>query len=418
MSVEKVVNVLATTLYSVSGYRVSVRRAFAKSCAEHGCSGLPVSREALFNLAKDFVSRYYELLCISEKSGRLNPSFKALARLYLYLYGGVWGIAAGSRVKKSTLRDFRSLTSALEKCVEPWAKLSYPRWLYEEVAELLPSGEAFKLLEGMNRRVYWVRVNTLKMDLDKALKALSEEGVVFEVVKEIPFLAKVTYAKKPLRLLKLFKEGVIVPQDKASVLVVLALKPEPGMFIYDYAAAPGVKASLIMQLTENRARLVAVDASPRRLEAMRELLKLYGVEGSRVIPVLADSTKISLEKQADVALVDAPCSSSGAVAKDPAIKVFLRSKEVVYGFKRVQVEMLYNALKHVPTVVYATCSILPEEGEEVVEEVLSRGVESRVVDAGIPASRGYAKYSVWNFVHRTMPHVDMCEGFFIARFEA
>ncbi|MEM4750535.1 MAG: RsmB/NOP family class I SAM-dependent RNA methyltransferase [Desulfurococcaceae archaeon] len=417
LNYDELVSVLASTLYTVMNKHVSVRKAFTSTCRRLRCSGPELPRETVFQLARSFISNYYRVKYIAEKCGKRKPSYRLLARLYLHLHGEEYGIKHASRLEKAVRRDFPALNSVLAEFMEGWARLSYPEWFYNELASLIPKHEVEELLEAMNKRVFWIRVNTLKADVDKVLRTLEKEGVEGEQDPEIPFLIRISKTSKPLRTLSLFKEGVIILQDKASVLAVMALRPEPRMLIYDYAAAPGVKASLIMQLTENRARIVAADISQKRLEAMERMLKLYGVDRSRVVLTIADSRDLKLERRADLALVDAPCTSSGAVSKDPAIKIFLNNRELVYAAKSVQVGLLHNALRQVDRVVYATCSLLPEEGEEVVEDVLRRGVEQRVRDAGIKTRKGYAKYSIWNHVHRTMPHLDMCEGFFVARFE-
>lgn len=416
MNVDAVVSILANTLYSIERKRVSARKAFSYVCKRFGCGGAGVTREGLYTMVLDFVSKYYTLKHILERGGRTAASHKMMARVYLYMRLLESGEKVDFRLRKRVLRDLASRAATLE-VEEPWARLSYPRWFYERLAALLSREEAEKLLEAMNRRVLWVRVNTLKVDLDRALRLLEEEGFVYEQLREAPFLLKIVRGPKPVRTLKLFREGALIPQDKASALVVLALKVEPQMLVYDFAAAPGIKTSLIMQLTDNRARVVALDLSLRRLTAMKRLLKLYGVDLSRVDLALADSRRVSLSRRADLALVDAVCSSSGAVSKDPSVKIFLKNEEVVSRMHRVQVEMLYNALQYADAVVYATCSLLPEEGEEVVEEVMDMGIEHKLVDVRVSASRGYRGYRVWNIVRRTYPHIDQCEGFFIARLE-
>jgi 16S rRNA (cytosine967-C5)-methyltransferase len=85
--------------------------------------------------------------------------------------------------------------------------------------------------------------------------------------------------------------------------------------------------------------------------------------------------------------------------------------------KQLQLGILYNALKHVENAVYTTCSLLPEEGEEVVNEVLDMGVEHHPVEPSIRASTGYSIYRYWDRVKRTFPHIHECEGFFISRLE-
>jgi len=417
LNLNAVVNVLANVAYMLERKRISLDRAFTLTCRRVKCSTRNLTREDMFNIAHRFVSNYIFVKRVVERL-RGSYSHRMLARAFLYLKARDLGLQIDSRLRKAVRRDLRGIekVSAEVEAEEPWHALGYPKWFWDELAKVLPEDEVRKLLEAMNSRVVWLRINTLRIDIDKALKKLEDEGVHYEIEPRIPILVRVIKSPKPVRNISLFREGKAVIQDKASVLTVLALKPEPGMTIYDFAAAPGIKTSLIMQLTENRARVVAFDRSPRRLRNMRVLLKKYGVDTDRVDIALTDSRFVHLSRTCDAALVDAPCSSSGAIPKDPAIKLLLRSPSIPAKMSSIQVAMLVNALKYSDVITYATCSLFPIEGEEVVAKALEVGTHD-LVDPNIPASRGYRAYSYWSKVNRTYPHIDMCEGFFIARLE-
>jgi len=416
MEVDALANVLANVLYEVETRKISLDRAFTRVCRRVKCSTRNFTREEVHRIAEGFLRRVVSLYEVLKVSGRRSTSRRFLARLYLYLASRELGLRFTSRMRRSLERMFPELKRFNEILVsEPWISLGYPRWVYEKVSRLLGEDEAYKMLEALDRRVMWLRVNTLLMDVDKAVKELESEGVRVAPVKRVPFLLRVIESQRPVRNTRLFREGKVIIQDKASVFTVLALEPDRDELIYDFAAAPGIKTSLIMQLTENRARVVAMDLSPKRLRSMKALLKKYGVDTSRVELVLADTRVFRPRGAAHAALVDAPCSSSGAIPKDPSIKLFLQDQDRVKKFSQTQRLMLQNALPVSERVVYATCSIFPEEGEEVVSKVLS-GVDSHVLeDPRIDASRGYKLYPIWNRVRRTYPHVDECEGFFIAR---
>ncbi len=418
MNVDTIANVLANVAYLIERKRISVDRAFTLTCRRIKCSTRELTREDVYNLAHAFISNYYLVKYIVERIRGKSYSYRMLARAFLYIKLRELGFAIDSKLKKSIRRDLPTLDKVLSEIEEPWIRLSYPQWMYEKLRHVLNSDELEALLSAMNRRTLWIRVNTLKIDVDKAARELEREGVTFEQDKRVPFLFRVAKSKKPIRNLRLFREGYIIIQDRASVLTVLALRPEPQMLIYDMAAAPGIKTSLIMQLTENRAKIIAIDLSLRRLVNMKKLLKKYGVDTERVHLVLSDGKSVVFSRNADAALVDAPCSSSGAIPKDPAIKLLLRSERIPRKMSAVQLELLRNTLKYVDTVVYATCSLFPEEGEEVVMKAIEFSSKHRLVDPRIPASRGYRAYPVWNIVSRTYPHVDDCEGFFISRIEA
>ncbi len=416
MNIDAVTSILATILYVIERKKISSRRAFSYVCRCFGCGRSGMDREELYRLVIDFITNYHRLLYIARSIRGSEPSHKALARLYLYLKLRELGEKVPTKLRKAINRDISRIGMEYD-IEEPWALYSVPKWIYDKLVTVLPMKDVEELLKAINRRVLWIRINTLKIDIDRALRTLENSCVAFVQDNRYPFMLRITRVKKPIRRLELFKNGSIVMQDKASIYTVLALRPEPGMTIYDFAAAPGIKTSLIMQLTENRARIIAIDISRRRLEAMKLLLQKYGVDTSRVDLVLSDSRYISMAKRADASLIDAVCSSSGAMPRDPSIRIILRNQSILEEMKRIQIAMLENALRYTDVAVYAVCSLFPEEGEEVVETLMERGMEHKVVDAKIPVSRGYKGYRIWSLVSRTFPHIDESEGFFIARLE-
>jgi len=416
MNIDSIVSILATTLYTIKRRRISTRRAFSYVCRRFGCRISGMDREELYRLAIDFITNYHKLLYIAKSIRGSEPSHKTLAKIYLYLKLRELGEKIPTKLRKAIARDIPGIERSYS-VEEPWALYSVPKWIYDKLSMVLPREDVEELFRAINRRVLWIRINTLRIDIDKALKILENSDVVFIQDKIYPFILRIVKTKRPIRTLELFKNGSIVIQDKASIFTVLALRPEPNMVIYDFAAAPGIKTSLIMQLTENRARIIAIDLSRRRLEAMKLLLKRYGVDISRVDLVLSDSRYISMARKADASLIDAVCSSSGAMPKDPSIRIILRDPSIPEKMKKIQIAMLENALRYTDIAIYAVCSLFPEEGEEVVETLIDRGIEHRVVDTRIPTSRGYKRYKIWSLVSRTFPHIDESEGFFIARLE-
>lgn len=376
----KLIRLLASALYYVVEKSVSVDVAFKRACAGR-CAKTLEERERLYEMVRRFVSDYWKLVCVLGRRKR----YGTLARAWL---------------------------SGVNEPKEPHCRLSYPRWFYERVTELLGKEEGERMLEAMNRRTWWLRVNTLAADVDKVVRELESEGVDVEQDRHIPYMLRVLRTPKPVRLLKPVKQYRAIPQDKASAAVVEALKPEPGDVVVDMAAAPGMKTSLIMMLTENRARVVAIDISVKRLVQAANLLKKLGTDMGRVQLVAADSAARPITERADKVLLDAPCSNSGAVGKDPGIKVNLTEGKVAH-YSRLQREMLIAAYDIEPHyVVFSTCSVMPEEGEEHAES-LSQLYNP---EKPLPWLRdGYRVYSVAGSVGRMYPHLDSTDGFFIAR---
>jgi 16S rRNA (cytosine967-C5)-methyltransferase len=370
--------VLAGVLHEVLRHRVSVDVAFRRVCGSW-CASSVDERELLYDAARRFVADYVKLLCVSGK--RRRP--RDLVKLWL---------------------------SGFEEPSEPYCRLSVPGWLYDRLYALL-GDEAVRLFEAMSVRVWWLRVNMLKSSIEGVVRGLESEGVIVEVSRDYPYMLKIIKTPKPVRLLRVVREFKAIPHDIASAAVVEALRPERGDSVLDACAAPGIKTSLIAMLAEGRVRIKAIDISGRRITVMRKLMRKLGVPDEAVEYMVADSRKVELREHYDKALVDAPCSNTGAMAKDPALRVTITPGKVEY-YSRLQKGILENILKYASRVTYTTCSILPEEGEEVVETVADKvkPEKPQIKMCGEP----YKGYSVSQSTCRLYPHIHESEGFYIA----
>jgi len=370
--------VLAGVLHEVLRHRVSVDVAFRRVCGGW-CASSVDERELLYDAARRFVADYVKLLCVSGK--RRRP--RDLVKLWL---------------------------SGFEEPSEPYCRLSVPGWLYDRLYALL-GDEAVRLFEAMSVRVWWLRVNMLKSSIEGVVRGLESEGVIVEVSRDYPYMLKIIKTPKPVRLLRVVREFKAIPHDIASAVVVEALRPERGDSVLDACAAPGIKTSLIAMLAEGRVRIKAIDISGRRITVMRKLMRKLGVPDEAVEYMVADSRKVELREHYDKALVDAPCSNTGAMAKDPALRVTITPGKVEY-YSRLQKGILENILKYASRVTYTTCSILPEEGEEVVETVADKVKleKPQIKMCGEP----YKGYSVSQSTCRLYPHIHESEGFYIA----
>jgi len=378
VEVSRFSKVLAGVLHEVLRHRVSVDVAFRRVCGGW-CASSVDERELLYDAARRFVADYVKLLCVSGK--RRRP--RDLVKLWL---------------------------SGFEEPSEPYCRLSVPGWLYDRLYALL-GDEAVRLFEAMSVRVWWLRVNMLKSSIEGVVRGLESEGVIVEVSRDYPYMLKIIKTPKPVRLLRVVREFKAIPHDIASAVVVEALRPERGDSVLDACAAPGIKTSLIAMLAEGRVRIKAIDISGRRITVMRKLMRKLGVPDEAVEYMVADSRKVELREHYDKALVDAPCSNTGAMAKDPALRVTITPGKVEY-YSRLQKGILENILKYASRVTYTTCSILPEEGEEVVETVADKVKleKPQIKMCGEP----YKGYSVSQSSCRLYPHIHESEGFYIA----
>jgi 16S rRNA (cytosine967-C5)-methyltransferase len=212
---------------------------------------------------------------------------------------------------------------------------------------------------------------------------------------------------------KLASSGEIVIQDLGSIVAGLVAAPGPGQVVLDVCASPGNKTSHLAAQMGNDGEIYSLEISASRsLQWKREMIRT----GCRIATlIMADATKLPIRIQADVVLVDPPCSNSGVFARDPTSKWRLtptRLKELV----RAQGEILQEAseqLNEGGTLVYCTCSILPEENELVVETFLKKNPEYTLTQQrpflGCPGLRGLSD------CQRFFPHLHNCNGYFIAK---
>lgn len=291
-------------------------------------------------------------------------------------------------------------------------KYFHPTYLVNRFVEIFGHDEAVELMQKNNqKKTIWLRVNTLKSSVEEAVQALQDEGIAVKQDNTYPEVFKLLETENPIPLTPIFKDRVIILQDKASMAAVYALDPKPGEHVLDACAAPGMKTSLISQKMRNTGLITAVDNNQARLNKMKELLELSGVENVEFM--LADSRKLS-EGEYDKILVDAPCSSSGVIQSSPEFKWRLKQNQVDM-YSSIQKEILKNTLnllKRSGTLVFSTCSIFPEEGEQVISEI---NAKVTIIKPKIIGSEGYQGYTFSPKVKRLFPHKHDTQGFFMCK---
>ena len=292
---------------------------------------------------------------------------------------------------------------------------SHPTFLVETLMKNLPKEEALALMTSNNEpHVYYVRKNSL-LSSDDIPSCINGLDVQYKQDRDLAWLYQVTDGIDKVISSEEFKTGHILIQDKASVMAVLALNPEPGDRIWDACAAPGQKTQLIWELMQQNGRLVAMDFNEERVASARNRCKGLGCEDVEWIS--GDASRIELEGINKI-LIDAPCSSTGMMRSHPSFKWRL-NKETLMSTMTIQNKILEAILTRNPgvEVVYATCSILPHEGESQIESVCSKH-EIEFQDLSIAGSYGYKSFEVSKHVRRFFPHVHDTNGFFISKIVA
>ncbi|HTS70219.1 MAG TPA: 16S rRNA (cytosine(967)-C(5))-methyltransferase RsmB [Terriglobia bacterium] len=216
-----------------------------------------------------------------------------------------------------------------------------------------------------------LRVADSDANLENMQKELQAEGVATSPGRYAPRALGVDSGH--IQNSRAYLEGRVAIQDEASQLVAGLVAPEPGQRVLDLCAAPGMKAGQVAQMLV-AGTLVACDRSAPRLHTLSRLLPRRVPAGVHTSLVRLDAAQeLPFAIKFDRILLDAPCSGTGTLARNPEIKRRLRAEDI----KRLadlQVRMLRNALPALAPggqLVYATCSLEPEENERVVQKVLN-----------------------------------------------
>jgi len=281
--------------------------------------------------------------------------------------------------------------------------------------DLFGRTEAINLLEADSRKAStYIRLNTLKMSESEILEKLEGEGVEAEKVEQLRYVYEVTGSIVPLARTASFKEGLFFAQDKASCFAGEAANPHPGMVVLDVCAAPGAKTTHLAQLMQNRGSIYSVDYSKRRMELWKGEVARMGVDIAE--PVVADACHtLPLSFEADLVVLDPPCTGTGTFRRVPSAKWRLTTRSIDR-MAEIQWQMLINCAKSVKrggTLAYSTCSIAVEENEMHIERFLKWNTEFSLIQTepkiGLPGLRTLEK------CQRLYPHIHQCNGFFIAK---
>ena len=292
-----------------------------------------------------------------------------------------------------------------------------PQWLYEKLVAQYGEVQTLELAQALNRPAPLdLRVNTLKATRDDVIAALKEAPIVCEPMPYAPLGLRLQ--KKPaLQNLPLFKSGAIEVQDEGSQLLAHIVGPKRGEMVTDFCAGAGGKSLALGALMRNTGRLYAFDISEKRLGKLKPRLARSGL--SNVHPVrLAheNDTKVKrLAGKMDRVLIDAPCSGLGTLRRNPDIK-WRQTPEGIVELQAKQQAILASAarlIKPAGRLVYATCSLLQEENEAVVEQFLASHPDFELVPMKEVLAEQKIDLEMGDYL-KLLPHVHQTDGFFAA----
>jgi 16S rRNA (cytosine967-C5)-methyltransferase len=292
---------------------------------------------------------------------------------------------------------------------------SFPQWMVERFIRQYGLEDAERLCDWYNQpAAMWIRTNTLKTTRAELKQILEKEGLTVSESRHTPEGLKIENAVN-LHKLKSFQQGLFTVQDESSMLVALAAEPAPGQRVLDVCSAPGGKTTHMAQLMKNKGTIYACDIHKHRLDLIAENCKRLGI--SNVELVQQDGTKLTKRWQEpfDVVLCDVPCSGLGVLGRRADAR-WAKESEDIAGLCKIQKKILEEAAQLVVpggTLIYSTCTIAPEENQEMVKAFISEHPEyeldETLTDCWLDVDKeetGYVQF---------LPFIDDMDGFFIAR---
>ena len=316
----------------------------------------------------------------------LVPGAAARGQLLVYLtrFAGLSVRELAPLLKRDEVETVSRTKAAPVENISLAVQAELPDWVVERLRAKMSDSEILDLGRALQQPAPLdLRVNTLLAKRDEVLAALAASGMPGRATPHSP--AGIRLHDKPaINHHPLFRGGSIEVQDEGSQLLAYLVAPRRGELVVDFCAGAGGKALALGALMHSQGRVYAFDVSAHRLARLKPRLKRSGL--SNVHPAVIahenDARVKRLASRIDRVLVDAPCSGLGTLRRNPDLK-WRQSPASVEELKRKQASILASAARLVKPggrLVYATCSLLAEENEDIVEKFLADHAEYQCLD--------------------------------------
>ena len=289
----------------------------------------------------------------------------------------------------------------------------HPLWMVKRWIKAFGVEETGRLCAFNNvQPILSLRTNTLKISRASLLEELAAAGAEAKPSGWSPE-GILCLSHGALDDFPALSQGFCQVQDESSMLVAHVMAPRAGEFVIDACSAPGGKATHLAALMGNRGRVLACDIYEHKLRRIEENAARLGIEVIETTLMDARALGEKYKEQADRVLVDAPCSGLGVLRRKPDARWRKRVEEIK-ALPKLQSEILESAaraLKPGGVLVYSTCTIEPEENQQVVESFLNHHEDFHLDDTGsfLPCGKRQEK------LVQLYPQRDGTDGFFIAR---
>jgi 16S rRNA (cytosine967-C5)-methyltransferase len=352
----------------------------------------------------------YQLRFLSRipDSAAVNESVKLIRRARLRSAEGF----VNAVLRRATREpDYDPVAGIADRVAQLSIETSHPRWLLDRWVSAFGFEHASAFAHANNEvPPLAFRIIRTRSSEREIRELLESQNIEKSKIAAGGFRASSSSAA----IFKLAEEGKIYIQDEASQLVANILRVAPGESFLDVCAAPGSKTTQVADLASDQAEVIAGDLYPARLRMIEQTASLHGLTSIRTIELDGLQPLPFPENRFDAVLVDAPCSGTGTLRRNPEIRWRISAADIEQLSER-QKQLLANAatvLKPQGRLVYSTCSVEPEENEEVVAAFLENNPEFQPVQ--VPETEMLTRSL--NGI-RTWPYKGGADGFYISVLE-
>ena len=284
-------------------------------------------------------------------------------------------------------------------------RYAFPQWLIKEIKNAWPENWEEILSESNKRAPMTLRVNITHQSRKEYLDKLQQVNIEAEVVAGV---ATAIQLAKPCNVHELpgFDQGDASVQDAAAQLASILLDCQGGMTVLDACAAPGGKTGHILESAQNL-EVLAIDNSETRLKRVIENLERIKLNAKVITADALDTEIYAKDKMFDRILLDAPCSATGVIRRHPDIKVLRRETDIdeLQKLQGKMLDALWEILKPEGILLYATCSILPQENEQQIQAFIKRHNDTEIIP--IEGAQGLGR--------QVFPGENSMDGFYYSR---
>lgn len=362
-----------------------------------------------------------------------KPLVKDLRPLQYLIYLGMYQLrflripeyaAVGETVEAARLLKGQNLTKLINAVLREYQRrpelaefadaplpvqTNHPSWLVNSLQAAYPQQWLAVIAANQQKAPLWLRVNTALVSIEAFSAALAQQDIEFSApVAQMP-QALLLERAPDITTLPGYADGWFSVQDVSAQYAALLLAPENGERLLDACCAPGGKTAHLLELAP-QAQLLALDKDPQRLHRVHENLTRLKRSAKVMAADAAEPGQWWDGRQFDKILLDVPCSAIGVIRRHPDIR-WLRKKSDIQPLVQLQAQILrqvWPTLKPGGFLLYATCSILPEENLQQVEHFIQQQPDAEPVTLA-------PYHDTWYW--QRLPGQDGGDGFFYAKLQ-